>query len=83
MPGPSAVAQGRVSDRFTRKHVFIGLLSLLMLIAAGHIYLIEPLASIHFGLPLWIWVQLGILAIMMLIAWYAVAIYTVGIEASE
>lgn len=54
-----------------------------MIIAAGHIYVIEPLASIYLGLPLWIWIQLGILAIMMLIAWFAITLYTIGIRAGE
>lgn len=58
------------------KYTFVALLVLLLAVAIGHLYAIEGLTTLYGGLPLWSWLQLGIVAGMLVITWFAVRIVT-------
>jgi len=54
------------------RYVFSALVALLLVIAVGHLYLIDGLTALYLGLPLWVWVQLLVVFAMLAIAWIAV-----------
>jgi hypothetical protein len=62
------------------KYIFIGLLALLLVIAVGHLYAVTGLTTLYLGLPLWIWLQLGVVTIMLGIAWIAVRLVTMATD---
>ena len=56
----------------TVKYVFAALLAVLLVIAVGHLYVFSGLTTLYLGLPLWVWLQLGVVSLMLGIAWIAV-----------
>lgn len=54
------------------RFVFYALVALLLAIAIGHLYLIASLTDRYLGLPLWVWVELVVVFVMVGIAWIAV-----------
>ena len=71
--GDGTTAVSRIlSDGPATKYVFVGLLVLLLVIAVGHLPAITGLTDRYLGLPLWVWVQLVVVTIMLGIAWIAV-----------
>ena len=64
----------RVSDGPTSKYVFLGLLALLVAIAVGHLYALAGLTDLYLGLPLWLWLQLVVVSVMLGLAWIAVGV---------
>lgn len=54
------------------KYVFYGLILSLLVIAIGHLYVLEGVTELYLGLPLWIWVQLVVVFAMVGIAWIAI-----------
>lgn len=44
------------------------------LIAAGHIYVVEGLVDLYLGLPAWMWVQLLVILVLFILAWFATEI---------
>ncbi|WP_302081760.1 hypothetical protein [Salinibaculum rarum] len=62
------------------KAIFGTLLLLLVVIAVGHLYVLEGLTALYLGLPLWIWLELGVVFAMLLIAWFAVQLVATATE---
>jgi len=60
----------------TAKYVFAAIVVLLLVIGAGHWYLLEGLTDLYLGVPLWLWLQLVIIAGMLVLAWVAVTVWT-------
>lgn len=60
----------RVSPR-DRTVAFVVLTAVMLAIAAGHFYLIGAFTAVYLGLPLWLWLQLGVVAILLALAWVA------------
>ena len=57
--------------------IVVPLLILAMLvIAAGHLYVIGGFTDLYVGLPLWLWLQLGIIVVLFVLAWIATGIAT-------
>jgi len=62
----------------TAKYVFAAIVVLLLVIGAGHWYLLEGLTDLSLGVPLWLWLQLVVIAGMLVFAWIAVTVWTVA-----
>lgn len=58
------------SDR-RRLYVFVILVLAILVIAAGHLFLIDGLTAIQFGLPMWLWIQVAVIALLLVLAWVA------------
>lgn len=65
----------RVTQSPLGKYVFVTLIVALLAIAVTHLYVLRGVTTLYWGLPLWLWIQLIVIAIMLGIAWLAVAIY--------
>lgn len=50
---------------------FFILVGLILLVAIGHIPLIETYTTLVGGLPLWLWIQLGVVGVLLGVAWIA------------
>lgn len=64
----------------TVKFVFSGLVTLLLALAVGHLYLIEGFTDLYLGLPLWVWLELLVVFAMVGIAWIAVQLVATATE---
>ena len=68
----------KIPDQLARfpvvQYVFVGIVVLILVIAVGHLYLLSGLTTRYFGLPLWVWVQLGVIAFMLVLAWIALQV---------
>lgn len=62
------------------KYTFVALLLALLVIAVGHLYAFSGLTDLYLGLPLWVWLQLVVVFVMLGIAWYAVDLVTNATE---
>ena len=62
------------------RYAFYALLALLFALAVGNLYVLRGFAQLYLGLPLWIWLQIGILVAMLVVAWAAVRILPAGAE---
>ena len=59
--------------------LLFGLLVLVMLaLAAGHLFLIQGLTSVVLGLPVWLWVHLAVVGILLGLAWLATDVAVTG-----
>lgn len=82
--GRSALRDRRGSVA-TQRVGFYALVVVLLVVAVGHLYAIRGLTTLHAGLPLWLWIQLVVLAAMLVVAYVAVGLWTdaVGDELSR
>jgi hypothetical protein len=80
MGGQATEAPGQLTAYPNVKYVFYGLAALVSLIAVGHLYVIQGATDIYLGLPLWVWLQNAIFAVMIVIAWIAVRLRAMAIE---
>jgi hypothetical protein len=60
----------------TAKYVFAALVALLLVIAVGQWYVLGGLTELSLGVPLWLWLQVAIVAAMLALAWVAVGVWT-------
>jgi hypothetical protein len=67
----------------TAKYVFAAIVALLLVIAAGQWYLLQGLTDLSLGVPLWLWLQLAVIAVMLALAWVAMGIWTVANSADR
>ncbi|GEM_PF-5558281 len=58
----------------TAKYVFLLLLAVLLTLAVGHLYAFEELTALSLGLPAWLWLQLVVVGIMLVVAWLALGL---------
>lgn len=68
----------RISTLPSASSVFYGLVALLLLLAVGHLYLLQGFTDRYLGLPLWLWLQILVVFAMVGIAWIAVRLYAVA-----
>lgn len=52
------------------------IVAVMLAIAAGHLYVIEGLTDLYLGLPLWLWIQLLVIAVLFGFAWIATGLAT-------
>ncbi|ERH10792.1 MAG: hypothetical protein J07HX64_02571 [halophilic archaeon J07HX64] len=64
------------------KYAFVGILTLLLVIAVGQLYLLGGFTELYLGVPLWLWLQLAILTVMLGLAWVATSVWTTANEES-
>ena len=80
MTPQTAKLGGRLNHLPSAKYVFVGLVFLLLGIAVGHLYLLHGLTALYLGLPVWLWLQVLIVAGMIGIAWSAIHVIAVAAE---
>ncbi len=75
-------AEDRLSERVqtlpAAKYVFAGIVSLLLVLAVGQLYLLGGVEGLYLGVPLWLWLQLAVLTAMLGMAWVATSVWTVA-----
>ena len=59
---------------------FLALLAVMVAVAAGQLFVLAELDSTIFGLPVWVWVHLGILIVLLGLAWIATGLVSKGGE---
>ena len=74
---------GRLTSYPEAKYLFVGLVLALLAIAVGHLYVLDGLTSIYLGLPLWVWLQIVVVFVMLAIAWFAIRLVAVVTERGE
>ncbi len=57
------------------RYVIVLLVGALLALAGGHQYLFADWTTLYFGLPAWLWAQLGVIAVLFALAWVAVNLY--------
>lgn len=58
-----------------RQRVLFGaLVAAIVAVAWGHLYLVEGLTEIRLGLPVWLWLQLGVIGALLGLAWVAIGL---------
>ncbi len=57
------------------RYVIVLLVGVLLALAAGHQYVIADWTALYLGLPAWLWTQLGVIAVLFVLAWTAVSLY--------
>ncbi len=62
------------------RYVIVLLVGGMLGLAAGHQYLVAEWTELSLGLPAWLWAQLGVIAVMFVIAWLAVGLYAGATE---
>ena len=60
----------------TAKYVFGAIVALLLVVAAGQWYVLGGLTELYLGVPVWLWLQLAIVAVMLVLAWVAMGVWT-------
>ena len=60
------------------RYAFYALLALLFALAVGNLYALRGFTQLYLGLPLWVYLQIVVLAAMLAVAWAAVRIVTAG-----
>ena len=58
------------------KYVFAGIVTLLLVIAVGQLYLLDGFTRLFLGVPMWLWLQLVVLTVMLGLAWVATSVWT-------
>ena len=80
MTAQTAKLGDRLSTLPSAKYVFVGLVFLLLGIAVGHLYLIHGLTTLYLGLPLWLYLQIAAVAVMLGLAWTATRVVAAASE---
>ena len=57
-----------------RRVVFVLLIIVMLAIAAGHLWVIGGFTELVLGLPLWLWLQLVVVAVLFVLAWIAAGV---------
>lgn len=65
-------SRGRTSPK--EQYAFAAIVVVIVAIATAHLYVIDGLTAIRFGLPAWLWVQLGVIAGLLALAWVAIGL---------
>lgn len=65
-------------DDSTRRLASGGLIVAVVVLAVGHLYVIRDVGGLILGIPTWLWVQLVVLAAMLVMAWVAVELASFG-----
>ena len=66
----------RLRELPTAKYVFAALVATLLVVGVGQWIPLVGLTTLYLGLPLWLWVQLVIVAAMLVISWVAVSVWS-------
>ena len=83
MENPTPKSSDWASSPPLVKFVFGTLLLLLVVVAVGHLYVLEGLTALYLGLPLWVWLELGVVFAMLGIAWFAVQLVATASEEDD
>lgn len=63
---------GLVRTTAGRRGAFVTLAVAIVVVAAAHLFVIQGLTTIRLGLPVWLWLQLGVITALLGLAWLAV-----------
>ena len=61
-------------SRSTEVVRFLIIVGVMILIAAGQLFIVGRFESVVIGLPLWVWMQLGFIVILLGLAWIATSL---------
>ena len=78
MTPQTATLGERLTTLPSAKYVFFGLILLLLGITIGHLYLFHGLTALYLGLPVWLWVQIVVVSVMLGLAWTAIRVVAVA-----
>ena len=59
-----------------QKYLFGALVISLVLVGAGQWFVLDGFTELYLGFPLWLWMQLAIISLMLVVSWYAVILWT-------
>lgn len=68
-----------LTARISSKHrpvAFLLITAAMLVIAAVHLYLVGQFTEVTLGLPQWVWLQLLVVAGLLVLAWVATALLT-------
>lgn len=68
----------RLARRRDRRTLFAVVVGAMLLVAAGHLYAIQGATTLVAGLPAWLWLHLGVVAVLLAAAWLATGLATAG-----
>lgn len=54
-----------------RAVAFLALIVAILAISAGHLFVIDDFTTFYLGVPLWLWIHLGVLVLLLVLAWTA------------
>lgn len=57
-----------------QRALFGALVVAIVVVAWGHLYLVAGLTAIRLGIPVWLWLQLGVIAALLGLAWAAIGL---------
>lgn len=55
-----------------RPIVFVSLVAGVLVLSVGHLYAISGMTDVYLGVPAWLWAHLGVLAVLLGMAWVAI-----------
>lgn len=67
----------------TVKYVFGALVAVILLGSIGQWYAIDGLDALTLGIPLWLWIQVPVIAVLLVISWVAVSLWTAANDADR
>ncbi|AGB15497.1 hypothetical protein Halru_0873 [Halovivax ruber XH-70] len=69
------------ADRSRRRLVGWGLGIVVFVVGIGHLFVVQSVTGLYWGIPGWLWVQLAVLGGLLVLAWLAISAVAGG-EAS-
>lgn len=69
------------ADRSRRRLVGWGLGIVVLVVGIGHLFVVQSVTGLYWGIPGWLWVQLAVLGGLLALAWLAISMAAGG-EAS-
>lgn len=69
------------ADRSRRRLIGWGLGIVVLVVGIGHLFVVQSVTGLYWGIPGWLWVQLAVLGGLLGLAWLAISLVAGG-EAS-
>ena len=54
-----------------RRGLFVLLVLMMLAVAIGHLFVIQDFTTLHFGVPLWLWLHILVVGVLLALAWIA------------
>ena len=62
----------RAESPWARSSTVVGAVLVMLAIAVGHVLLIADFTTFYLGVPLWLWLHLGVVVVLLAMAWVVV-----------
>ncbi|ELZ12582.1 hypothetical protein C479_04277 [Halovivax asiaticus JCM 14624] len=66
------------ADRSRRRLVGWGLGIVVLVVGIGHLFVVQSVTGLYWGIPGWLWVQLAVLGGLLALAWLAISLIAGG-----